>query len=724
MNSRAPDVNDVDVDLGRLLASVRRDWRRILLVSLVVAAAVFVLLLLVTPLYRAETRVLIETRESVYTRPQAAGTNSDSAILDEEGVASQVEVITSSEVLTRVARELNLASREEFKATDSLLERTLITVGLKSPSSIPPEERVLRAFREKLNVYRVEDSRVIVIQFSSEDPELAAQVVNAVADAYVANQREAKLQSNVDATEWLEPEIADLSERVREAEARVAEFRAQSDLLIGRNNTVLATQQLAELSSELSRVRVSRSAAEAKAESVRAAIESGVPPETLPDVLASGLIQRLRERQVELQAEIAELSTTLLDNHPRIRALRSQLSDLDTQIRAESEKVLAGLETEAGTARRREEELAAEVERLKAESARAEEQQVELRALERQAAAQRELLESYLTRYREAAARRDRNYLPVDARIFSRAIVPSESYFPKVGPLTLAAFAATLLLMLIFTLLKELFSGRALRPAEGALEAESTDMPVLAPAVAEEETETVEGEAAPAATPPPTASTAEPKQGTGAEASRPYRSRSLGEIDIEMAAEALISKGIARAIFVSPEGDEAAATAVLVAREVADAGLRVLLIDLTASGAASRPMLESAAYAGITNLLAARAQFADVIHADLYSSCHIIPVGTADPEHAMRGFDRLPIILNSLTIAYDVVVVECGAADAAAVKCLMGDDAQVLVSVLDPQENRVTATAAALADGGLGKPLLVTPAGYVPPSAPPGRDAA
>src|SRR5690606_35260099 len=402
-----------------------------------------------------------------------------------------------------------------------------------------------------------------------------------------------------------------------------------------------------------------------------------------------------------------------LDNHPRIRALRSQLSDLDTQIRAESEKVLAGLETEAGTARRREEELAAEVERLKAESARAEEQQVELRALERQAAAQRELLESYLTRYREAAARRDRNYLPVDARIFSRAIVPSESYFPKVGPLTLAAFAATLLLMLIFTLLKELFSGRALRPAEGALEAESTDMPVLAPAVAEEETETVEGEAAPAATPPPTASTAEPKQGTGAEASRPYRSRSLGEIDIEMAAEALISKGIARAIFVSPEGDEAAATAVLVAREVADAGLRVLLIDLTASGAASRPMLESTAYAGITNLLAARAQFADVIHADLYSSCHIIPVGTADPEHAMRGFDRLPIILNSLTIAYDVVVVECGVADAAVVKCLMGDDAQVLVSVLDPLENRVTATAAALSDGGLGKPLLVTPAGYV-----------
>src|SRR5690606_5788993 len=83
----------------------------------------------------------------------------------------------------------------------------------------------------------------------------------------------------------------------------------------------------------------------------------------------------------------------------------------------------------------------------------------------------------------------------------------------------------------------------------------------------------------------------------------PYRSSPLGEVSVESAAEKLISGGAARAIFVSPEGDEAAAAAVLVAREVADAGLRVLLLDLTASGAASRPMLESTAYPGITNLL-------------------------------------------------------------------------------------------------------------------------
>ncbi|WP_159586307.1 GumC family protein [Chelativorans xinjiangense] len=700
MTSGGKMANDVDVDLGHLFASLRRKWWRIAFFAFAITAIAFMLAAMATPHYRAETRVLIEVGESVYTRPQAADTG-ERASLDAESVASQVEVIASTQILTQVARELDLASREEFEADgQSLLDRVLVIIGLKRDAgAIPPEERVLDTFREKLEVYRVENSRVIVIRFSSEDPELAARVPNAIADAYVASQRAAKAESNENATEWLEPEIADLGDRVKEAEARVAEFRARSDLLIGQNNTVLATQQLSELSSELSRVRANRSAAEARGQTVRAAIEQGAALETVPEVLASNLIQRLRERQVELRAQIADLSTSLLDNHPHIKALQSQLADLDAQIRIEARKVLEGLEQEAEMARLRERELTADLNTLKAESARADEEQVELRALEREAAAQRQLLESYLTRYREAAARGDRNYLPVDARIFSRAITPSEPYFPKILPITLAAFAGSLLLMGIVVLLQELFSGRALRPATGDIEPVPQ---VRMPATAED---------VPPAPPAPPAPAA-PAIG------------SLGEVNVEAAAEALISTGVARAIFISPEGDEAAATAVLVAREVADAGLRVLLLDLTASGAVSRPTLESKIYPGITNLLAAEAQFADVIHADLYSACHVIPIGTAEPDRAMRGIDRLPIIMNSLTTAYDLVVAECGAADAPAIERLMDDDTRVLVSVLDPKEESVVAAASELQEEGFGTPLLVTPAGYISPAAPPGRDVA
>jgi Mrp family chromosome partitioning ATPase len=198
----------------------------------------------------------------------------------------------------------------------------------------------------------------------------------------------------------------------------------------------------------------------------------------------------------------------------------------------------------------------------------------------------------------------------------------------------------------------------------------------------------------------------------------------IGEIDIEKAAEKLIATGAARAIFVSPEGDEAAASSVLVAREVADAGLRVLLLDLTASGAASLPLLDSALFPGITNLLASEAQFSDVIHADHYSDCHVIPVGTADPVRAMRAADRLPIIMQSLTTAYDLVVVECGAADAQGIGRLIADGAEVFVSVIEPNDEVVQA-AAGLIENGYPDLTLVTPAGHETPGTPiPGRRSA
>jgi exopolysaccharide transport family protein len=739
---------DVDVDLRQLFASLARSWLRILVVALVVTGLALALAWLATPHYKAETRLLIETRESVYTRP--GGTNdNDKPILDEEGVTSQVEVISSTDILKQVAQKLDLSRLAEFDETADMpvMSRLLVIAGLKSdPNEIPPEERVLKTMREKLNVYRVEKSRVIVIEFSSENPRLAAEIPNAIADAYISVQGNAKIESNSAATDWLAPEIADLSKRVKDAEAKVASYRAQSDLLMGGNNSVLATQQLSELSSELSRVRANRASAEATADSVRRALRNGGSLDAVPEVLSSELIQRLRERQVELNTNIADLSTSLLDNHPRIRALKSQLADLDRQIRNEAEKIMKGLMTQAQTAQARESQLIADVNTLKAASARAGDQQVELDALQREATAQRQLLESYLTRYREASSRKDSNYLPVDARVFSRAVAPSEPYFPKILPITGAAFVGSLLLMAIVTLLQELFSGRAMRPAAGARfeRIEQVAMPVVRqePAVLQEtEERQPEADAKPytatmrytAAAPDMVATPEEagseeptPQEPTEEqEVAEPEPARAtLGEIDIENAAEKLIANGAARAIFVSPEGDEAAASAVLVAREVSDAGLRVLLLDLTASGAASRPMLDSRLFPGITNLLASEAVFSDVIHPDLYSDCHVIPVGTADPVRAMRAADRLPIIMQSLTTAYDLVVVECGPTDAQGISRLVGEGTEVFLSMLEP-DDEVTQAAIELIESGYPDLTLVTPAGHETPGTPvPGRRSA
>lgn len=188
---------DVDVDLRQLFASLARNWLRILVVALAVTGIAFALAWLATPHYKAETRLLIETRESVFTRPGVGGDN-DKPILDEEGVTSQVEVVSSTDILKQVAQKFDLAKLPEFDdaAKMSTLGRLLVIMGLKSdPGEIPADERVLKKMREKLNVYRVEKSRVIVIEFSSENPRLAAEIPNAIADTYIAVQGSAKLGS-------------------------------------------------------------------------------------------------------------------------------------------------------------------------------------------------------------------------------------------------------------------------------------------------------------------------------------------------------------------------------------------------------------------------------------------------------------------------------------------------------------------------------------------------
>ena len=200
---------DLDVDLRQLFASLGRNWLRIVLFALAVTALALAAAWMSTPYYKAETRLLIETRESVFTRPNA-GSDADRPILDEEGVTSQVQVISSTDILKKVADKLDLAKLPEFNEAlhPSMLGRLLVIAGLRNdPNEVPPDERVLKKLREKLNVYNVDKSRVIVIEFSSASPKLAADIPNAIADAYLDVQKGAKLESNSEATDWLAPEI-------------------------------------------------------------------------------------------------------------------------------------------------------------------------------------------------------------------------------------------------------------------------------------------------------------------------------------------------------------------------------------------------------------------------------------------------------------------------------------------------------------------------------------
>src|SRR3979490_89963 len=442
----APVSGDLDLHaLGQALLR-KRGW---IIVPTVLAAVLSIAAVnLLTPRYKSEARILIDGRENVFLRPNGER-NEERTALDAEAVTSQVQLLLSRDLAREIIKKNKLAERPEFDPVlqgFSPLKSLLALVGIgRDPFSLTPEERVLEAFYDRYTAYAVDKSRVIVIEFQSRDPELAARITNSIAEGYLVLQQGARQQQAKSAGQWLSGEIEELRKKVADAESRVEDFRSKSSLFMGTNNTSLSNQQMGEINTQLNNARALKSDAESKARMIKDMLQSGKPIEA-SEVLNSDLIRRLSEQRVTLRAQLAEQSSTLLDGHPRIKELKAQLADLDRQLREEASKISRSLDNDSRIAGGRVDGLGASLEQLKKQATSTNGQDVQLRALEREAKAQRDLLESYLAKYREANTRENIEAAPADGRIISRATVSNTPAYPKKLPIVLIATLATLLL--------------------------------------------------------------------------------------------------------------------------------------------------------------------------------------------------------------------------------------------------------------------------------------
>ena len=331
---------DADFDLSQLGSALWRNRGKILRPTIAVALIAFAVVMLIPPKYLGKSRVLVVGRDNVFLRPDVDRDTGERGTVDLEAVTSQAQLILSRDLAVEVINKLKLNERPEFDPAlggVSLIKSVLGFIGVtKNPATMTPEERVLDAYYDRLNVYPVEKSRVIVIDFLSENPELAARVANAIADAYLERQQLAKQEQVRGAGTWLAGEIEKLRKKVEEAEAKVEAFRGKTNLLVGPNGTTLSAQQLGEMNAQLGAARTLKADAEAKAKLIRQMLKAGEEIQS-SDVLNSELIRRLSEQRVTLRAQLAEQSVSLLGNHPRIKELKAQIADLDQQIRHEAE---------------------------------------------------------------------------------------------------------------------------------------------------------------------------------------------------------------------------------------------------------------------------------------------------------------------------------------------------------------------------------------------------
>ncbi len=635
-----------DVDFASLGRALWRKKRWMIVPALVVAVIAIAAVNIATPKYRSEGRILIETRENAFLRPEVEKTF-DRTQVDQEAVASQVQILMSRDLAQKVISELKLGERTEFDPVARGVSFPTVLLSLfglaKDPLRLSPEERVLQSYYERLNVLPVERSRVIIVEFQSADPALAAQVVNTISDSYLSFQQAAKQQQTRSASQWLAGEIERMRAKVEEADRRVEDFRAKANLYVGTNNSSLASQQLTDLTTQLAAARGQRAEFEAKSRLIRNMLKSGKPVESA-DITNSELLRRLVEQRVTLRAQLAEQSSTLLELHPRIQELRAQINALDVQIRGELEKIVGSIENDARIAAARIETTSAALDQLKRQIAGSSTQDVELRALEREAKAQRDLLESYLAKYREATARDSLDAAPADARIISRATVSNVPVFPKKLPIVLIATLATVFLAATVIVAGE-FLGSGTTPPP------MRSKPSRAPGRG----------------PSPFGLF---RRGRNAAAPAAAAAAIADAMPIGDLAKALSALGdAARRITVIGTARNVGTTytAIGLARALAQQA-KVVLVDLALGAPNISIMSVNPGAPGIAELVTGSASFGECITRDRFSRTHLIATGKVGTEPTtILMSPRLAATLEALARTYDHVVIDAGAISEAAV---------------------------------------------------------
>ncbi len=725
----ATSVDDVTIDLGVLLRALWRARLWILPLVLLTAVGSFVGLSMIPPTYKSEARLVVDPRDlPIGTSDRAS--EIDRATLDEQGVGSQVQVISSRDIARRIVESQKLVDDPEFRSS---LGDMLAAIGLGAAPGAS-EERTIDIFADRLQVFQVEKSRVIQVEYSSRDAAKAARIVAAVVEEYRKVSAEAKNRVSIETTKWLSGEIEGLRRKVSDAEGKVEQYRSGADLFMGQNNVKISEQQLSELNSQLTAAKAQRTETDARVRQLKRLLDGGGNLEIAAEVTASPLIQRLRERQVALRARSAELSTTYLSNHPLVQAVVAQQGDVDRQIRSEAAKILAGYENELKVGDGRIRHLEAQLNEYKSQSAKAGEEDVQLRALEREAKVQRDQLEEFLARYRDGLARQAAGAQSADARVISAPSVPVKPSFPKVIPLTSVITLVVFLLACTFVVLREFLSGNVLRqstlPAAAWVPPPPPEVVPFVPSARRAPPPLPESEDGDHHRPDPVAEAKDEPAGlidrvlsrrsVRADASQtettarevdeavppavagrdhsvaPDVARVLpsrAEAPVQPRTEAVVERvwrEIAsraadgqRIVVTSATTDRAAHVAALaILRVAARRGARICLVDLLGVEHDLADMIGLTGSPGLSDLLEGERSFSQVIFRDRASRGHVVLSGSHPLTPETLAGDDLDAALDALDLTYDHLVLDVGllAAGDGVADIVAGADAVVVAA--------------------------------------------
>ena len=359
------------------------------------------------PVYRAKALIEIDKENPSVANPQ------ELFQLDEVSDAyleTQYKVLASDDLAERVIHQLSLDRQAEFlpsarawpwSANAAPVDPVLPPADSAAVPDLSVQETVLTRFQDRLDIRPIRRSRAVELRFDSQDPELAARAVNAVAENYIQKNLEARWDATQKASEWLSLQLKDLKAKLEKSEDDMQKYAADNGLLYletdkGDTESIV-NQSVREIQEELTKAQADRM----EKESIFRLVQSG-DYGSLPGVFENKLLQDLTVRLADLQREHAQLAATFTEDYPKVKETQSQIAEIQSSLERERWRAAQKISNDYFAALRREKLVRQAFAEKQAEANQIAEKSVQYGILSREVDTNKGLYEGLLERLKEA----------------------------------------------------------------------------------------------------------------------------------------------------------------------------------------------------------------------------------------------------------------------------------------------------------------------------------
>jgi polysaccharide biosynthesis transport protein len=410
-------------DLAAIWAVIVRNRWLIGAIVLLALALGVASILLAKPVYRAEASIQIEPQAlrilgTQDVAPDPSKTEADRAL------QTQVDVLKSRATAQSVATRLNLVSNRAF----------LSDAGLLSAPRDGLQNQVTSVLQANMGVSSPTATRVIKISYDSHDPQLAALIANNVAQAFIADTLQRRVDTYSYSREFLQKQLQNTKGRLEASERALISYSQSAGLVDAAGaaggptsdgeRRSLTTASLVDLNSAYSQARATRVQAQQRWQQA-----ISTPLMSLPEVLSNPTVQNLTEKRADLEAALQEERQRRKEDHPAIKQAAARLSEMDRQIGTLAAGIRASIGDQYRVAQRQENALLSNVGQLKAASFDEQSKGVRYNILKREADTNRNLYNSLLQRFNEVSSQAADTNNTIS--IIDRAMPPASAVYPR-----------------------------------------------------------------------------------------------------------------------------------------------------------------------------------------------------------------------------------------------------------------------------------------------------